>query len=48
MIAVASLVFAVRSEFKQLTNRDPLEPDLLEAQVDLLGRLFFPNSDQAG
>jgi len=42
LIAVASTPFSLSREFKQLTGRDPLEPEMVEAQADLLVQLFFP------
>jgi TetR/AcrR family transcriptional regulator len=42
LIAVASTPFSLRREFKQLTGRSPLEPEMVEAQADLLVRLFVP------
>jgi TetR/AcrR family transcriptional regulator len=42
LIAVASTPFSLSREFKQLTGRSPLEPEMVEAQADLLVRLFFP------
>jgi TetR/AcrR family transcriptional regulator len=48
MVAVAGTVFALNAEFEQLTGRDPLEPDMIEAQASLLVRLFFPGLENAG
>jgi len=51
MIAVSCMVFSLTREFEQLTGRDPREPDMVEAQAALLGRLFFPglaDADGAG
>jgi len=42
MIAVGAMLFTVNREFEQLTGLDPLEPDMVEAQANLLVRLFFP------
>lgn len=42
LVAVAATPFSLSREFKQLTGRDPLEPEMVEAQADLLVRLFFP------
>ena len=47
-IAVSSTTFALSREFKQLTGQDPLEPEMVEAQADLLVRLFFPGLAQTG
>ena len=41
MVAMASMNFSLTREFEQLTGRDPREPDMVEAEADLLGRLFF-------
>ena len=46
MVAVASMVFALNKEFEVLTGRDPRDPDIVEAQADLLGRLFFPSVNE--
>ena len=42
LIAVAATPFSLNHEFRQLTGRDLLTPDMVEAQADLLVRLFFP------
>ena len=42
LIAVASTLFSLTTEFKALTGRDPLDPEVVEAQANLLVRLFFP------
>ena len=42
LIAVAATPFSLNREFRQLTGRDLLTPDMVEAQADLLVRLFFP------
>jgi len=41
MVAVSCTVFSLTREFEQLTGRNPREPDMVEAEADLLGRLFF-------
>ena len=46
LIAVASTMFSLSSEFKILTGKDALSPDMVEAQADLLVRLFFPGVKQ--
>ena len=48
MVAVASMVFALPREFEVLTGRDPRDPDIVEAQADLLGRLFFTSVNARG
>ena len=42
LIAVAATPFSLNREFRQLTGRDLLTPEMVEAQADLLVRLFFP------
>ena len=42
LVAVASTPFSLNREFGQLTGRDLLAPEMVEAQADLLVRLFFP------
>jgi len=42
LIAVAATLFSLTTEFKALTGRDPLDPEVVEAQANLLVRLFFP------
>jgi AcrR family transcriptional regulator len=42
MVAVATTLFSLRREFEALSGRDPLDPDVVEAQANLLVRLFFP------
>ena len=42
LVAVASTPFSLNREFGQLTGRDLLTPEMVEAQADLLVRLFFP------
>jgi len=46
LIAVAATTFSLSREFKKLTGKDPLSPDMVEAQADLLNRLFFPGVKQ--
>lgn len=46
LIAMASTTFSLSREFKQLTGKDALSPDMVEAQADLLARLFFPGAKQ--
>lgn len=46
LIAMASTTFSLSREFKQLTGKDALSPDMVEAQADLLARLFFPGVKQ--
>lgn len=46
LIAVASTTFSLSREFKHLTGKDALSPDVVEAQADLLTRLFFPGVKQ--
>jgi AcrR family transcriptional regulator len=48
MVAVAATVFSLNVEVEQLSGRDPLEPDMVEAQANLLVRLFFPGLEQSG
>jgi AcrR family transcriptional regulator len=48
LIAVSSMVFSLTREFEIMTGRNPLEPDIVEAQASLLVRLFFPGLRHAG
>jgi TetR/AcrR family transcriptional regulator len=48
LIAVAATTFSLNREFKQLTGKDVLNPDMVEAQANLLARLFFPGVKQDG
>jgi AcrR family transcriptional regulator len=43
MIGAASMPYAVAAEFALLTGREPDEPALVAAHVELLLRLFFPD-----
>jgi AcrR family transcriptional regulator len=42
LIAVAVTLFSLNREFETLTGRDPRDPDVVEAQANLLAQLFFP------
>jgi AcrR family transcriptional regulator len=48
LVAVSSMVFSLTREFEIMTGRNPLEPDMVEAQARLLARLFFPGLEHAG
>jgi TetR/AcrR family transcriptional regulator len=48
LIAVAATTFSLNREFKLLTGKDALNPDMVEAQANLLARLFFPGVKQDG
>jgi AcrR family transcriptional regulator len=41
LVAIGSTLFSLNREFKLLTGRDPLEPEVVEAQARLLAQLFF-------
>jgi len=43
LIAVGSTLFSLNQEFELLTGIDPREPETVEAQANLLVRLFFPS-----
>ena len=42
LVAVAGTLFSLNREFEMLTGRDPLDPEVVEAQANLLVQLFFP------
>jgi hypothetical protein len=48
LVAVACVNYSLTREFELLTGRDPREPQMVEAEADLLGRLFFPGSTGGG
>ena len=48
LLAIAATTFSLSREFKQLTGKDALNPDMVEAQANLLARLFFPGVKQDG
>ncbi len=48
MICVATMPFSVRREIQMVTGRDLSNPDTVQAQANLLARLFFPGLQDAG
>jgi AcrR family transcriptional regulator len=48
LVVIGSALFSLNREFELLTGRDPLDPDIVEAQASLLARLFFPGVEEGG
>ncbi len=42
LVGVAATMFSLRREVELLSGRDPREPETVEAQANLLAKLFFP------
>jgi AcrR family transcriptional regulator len=47
LVAIGSTLFSLNREFELLTGRDPRDPKVVEAQAQLLVRLFFPSLDSS-